>query len=36
MDEPWPALRADERVYVFHPGSWTPAAMANLEALVQP
>lgn len=36
MDEPWPALRADERVYVFHPGAWTPAAMANLEALVQP
>jgi len=36
MDEPWPALRADERVYVFHPGSWTRAAVANLEARVQP
>jgi hypothetical protein len=36
MDEPWPALRADERVYVFHPGSWTRAAMAKLEARVQP
>jgi hypothetical protein len=35
-DEPWPALRADERVYVFHPGAWTPAAMANLGAMVKP
>jgi hypothetical protein len=35
-DEPWPALRGDERVYIFHPGSWTPAAMANLEAMVNP
>jgi hypothetical protein len=34
MDEPWPALRADERVYVFHPGSWTRAAVANLEAFI--
>lgn len=35
-DEPWPALRADERIYVFHPGSWNPAAIANLEAMVRP
>ena len=35
-DEPWPALRADEHIYVFHPGSWTPAAMANVEAMVKP
>lgn len=35
-DEPWPALRGDDRVYVFHPGSWTPAAMANVEAMVKP
>jgi hypothetical protein len=35
-DEPWPALRGDERVYIFHPGAWTPAAMANVEAMVKP
>ena len=35
-DEPWPALREDERVYIFHPGSWTPAAIASLEAMVTP
>jgi hypothetical protein len=35
-DEPWPALRADERIYIFHPGAWTPTAMANLEAMVKP
>jgi hypothetical protein len=35
-DEPWPALRGDERLYVFHPGAWTPAAMAKLEAMVKP
>jgi len=35
-DEPWPALRRDQRVYVFHPGAWTPAAIANMEALVKP
>ena len=33
-DEPWPALRSDERLYVFHPGSWTPAAMADVETMV--
>ena len=35
-DEPWPALRGDERLYVFHPGAWTPAAMAKLETMVKP
>lgn len=35
-DEPWPALRGDERVYVFHPGAWTPVALVNLEAMVKP
>ncbi len=35
-DEPWPVLGADERVYIFHPGSWTPAALARLKAMVQP
>jgi len=35
-DEPWPAIRRDERVYVFHPGAWTPAAVANLQAMVKP
>ena len=35
-DEPWPALRSDQRIYVFHPGSWTPAAMEDLEAMVKP
>lgn len=35
-DEPWPALRADEHVYIFHPGSWTPAALANMEVMVKP
>ena len=35
-DEPWPALRPDQRVYVFHPGAWTPVAIANMEALVKP
>jgi hypothetical protein len=35
-DEPWPALRGDERLYVFHPDAWTPPAMANLEAKVKP
>jgi hypothetical protein len=35
-DEPWLALGADERVYIFHPGSWTPAALASLKAMVQP
>ena len=35
-DEPWPAIRSDERIYIFHPGSWTPGAMANVEAMVKP
>jgi hypothetical protein len=35
-DEPWPALRRDQRVYVFHPGAWTALAIANMEALVKP
>ena len=36
MDEPWPVLRADERLYVFHPGAWTPEAIAKLDAKVKP
>jgi len=36
MDEPWPALKADKRLYVFHPGAWTPEAIAELDAKVKP
>lgn len=35
-DEPWPSLRRDQRVYIFHPGAWTPTALTNLQRLVTP
>jgi hypothetical protein len=35
-DEPWPAIRPDERVYIFHPGPWNAAALWNVEAMVRP
>ena len=36
MDEPWPSLRPDERLYIFHPGAWSAPAMAKMEAMVKP
>ena len=35
-DEAWPALRRDQRVYVFHPGAWTAVTIADLEGLLKP
>lgn len=35
-DEPWPAQGPNQRIYVFHPGAWTPTALANLQAWVKP
>ena len=30
-DEPWPELRGDRRLYLFHPKAWSEAAFLNLE-----
>lgn len=35
-DEPWPRVRADQRLYIFHPGAWNRAALQNLNVLVKP
>jgi hypothetical protein len=35
-DEPWPSLGPNQRIYVFHPGAWTPTALTNLETSVTP
>jgi hypothetical protein len=32
-DEAWPATHPQERVYVFHPGSWTQQQLARINAL---
>ncbi len=29
-DEAWPAIRASQRVYIFHPGSWPKDSLAQL------
>lgn len=36
MDEPWPAITATQRIYVFHPRGWNPVALGNLEKLITP
>jgi hypothetical protein len=36
MDEPWPALNKDARVYVFHPRAWSGVALQNVEEMVYP
>jgi hypothetical protein len=33
-DEPWPALRSDQRVYVFQPRAWNPIALGNVDLMV--
>ena len=32
-DETWPAIHSRQRVYVFHPGSWTQRQLAQVNAL---
>ena len=32
-DETWPAIHSGERVYVFHPGSWSQADVARVNTL---
>ena len=34
-DEPWPALRPDQRIYVFHPRAWNAIALGNVNLMVQ-
>jgi hypothetical protein len=34
-DEPWPAVRPDQRIYVFHPRAWSAVALDNLDAKVK-
>jgi hypothetical protein len=29
-DETWPAVRRNQRVYMFHPGSWTTDELARV------
>ncbi len=36
MDEAWPGITDDKRIYVFHPRAWNPVALENLEKLVTP
>ena len=35
-DETWPAIPRDARIYVFHPGAWTPIDLEKVEATVKP
>ena len=35
MDEPWPAIRSGQRVYVFHPRAWNPVALHNLDEMLK-
>ena len=35
-DEPWPVVRPDQRLYVFHPRAWSDIALKNLDTLVNP
>jgi hypothetical protein len=32
-DEAWPAIHSQQRVYVFHPGSWPQQDLASVNAL---
>lgn len=36
MDEAWPGITSDKRIYVFHPRAWNPVALENLEKLITP
>jgi len=36
MDEAWPAITNNMRIYVFHPRAWNPVALENLEKLITP